>query len=205
MVFVYLFRSTLHHQKLTKNKILSSPVNRIKNFWFEIIKNGTKYIVGGVYPNQNNDVLKENIDDVLSDLAKQQWPCFIAGGINIDLTKCATNAETAEYVDILVTNNVMPLLVMPTCITSKSATLIDHVYYYEGLYAGEHISVKSGNFLEDITDHLHSYVLVTSNRHNMYRKLPVVRPFSQNNVNNVIRKLQSVDWSLVYNQSDVNV
>jgi hypothetical protein len=80
---------------------------------------------------------------------------------------------------MLLTNNFMPLLVMPTRITSNSATLIDHVYYYEGLNAREHISVKSGNFLEDITDHLPSYVLVISNRHNMYCKRLMVRLFSE--------------------------
>jgi hypothetical protein len=104
---------------------------------------------------------------------------------------------------MLVTNNLMPLLVMSTHITSNSATLIDHVYYYEGLNAREHISVKNGNFLEDITDHLPSYVLVTSNKYIIYCKRPMVRLFSQKNVNNFIRELRSADWSSVYNQSDV--
>jgi hypothetical protein len=84
---------------------------------------------------------------VSSDLAKQQWPCFTAGDIYTDLTKCATNAETAEYGDMLLTNNFMPLLVMPTHTTSNSATLMDHVYYYAVLDVREHISVKNCNFL----------------------------------------------------------
>jgi hypothetical protein len=67
---------------------LSSLVNRIENNWFGIIKNGTKYTVAGIYchPNQNIDVFKANLYDVLSDFAKQQ--CFIAGDVNIDLTIC---------------------------------------------------------------------------------------------------------------------
>ena len=46
---------------------------------------------------------------------------------------------------------------MPTRITHKSATLIDHIYYYEGLNKCDTISVESGNLLTDISDHLPNY------------------------------------------------
>jgi len=44
---------------------------------------------------------------------------------------------------------------MPTRVTSKSATLIDHIYYYEGLSTSSAYSVSS-NLLTDISDHIKS-------------------------------------------------
>ena len=50
----------------------------------------------------------------------------IAGDLNIDLCKCSVNNDVAAYVDNLVSNNFMPVILMPTRITARSATLIDH-------------------------------------------------------------------------------
>ena len=64
------------------------------------------------------------MDTVLGKLANQKYPCIIAGDINIDLVKCNDNCDTAEYVDTLLTNNFMPAIILPTRITSRTASLI---------------------------------------------------------------------------------
>jgi hypothetical protein len=70
------------------------------------------------------------MDIVLGTLANQKYPCIIAGDINIDLTKCNDNRDTAEYVDTLLTNNnFMPAIILPARITSRTASLIDHIFY----------------------------------------------------------------------------
>ena len=43
----------------------------------------------------------------------------------------ASSTDVAAYVDNLVSNNFMPVILMPTRITARSATLIDHMYYLE--------------------------------------------------------------------------
>ena len=83
---------------------------------------------------------------VLSNLTAQQLPGFVAGDRNIGLTKCITSTDTADSVEVLLTNNFMPVIVMPTRITSQSATLIDHIYYFEGAEAKDHVKIRSGNF-----------------------------------------------------------
>jgi hypothetical protein len=112
------------------NEILSASCNnnRVENIWIDITKNKKKYIIGGMYrhPNQSIDLFRNNMDAVLANIAAQHLPCIIAGDINIDLTKCDTSSDTADYVDMLLANAFVPLIVMPTRITSRSATLIDH-------------------------------------------------------------------------------
>jgi predicted metal-dependent TIM-barrel fold hydrolase len=71
------------------------------------------------------------MDDLLSKITMLKSSCIIADDINIDLTKCVVNRSNAEYVEMLLGNNFLPLLVMPTRVTSRSATLIDHIYFFE--------------------------------------------------------------------------
>jgi len=63
----------------------------------------------------------------------------------------------------LLMNNFLPVVCMPTRITSKSATIIDHIYYYEGRNCSKEFKFKisSGNLWSDLTDHLPNYFLTT--------------------------------------------
>jgi len=58
-------------------------------------------------------------------------PCIIAGDIKIDLCNYSVHNPTTEYINTLITNNFIPIIVMPTRITDRSAT-IDHIYSFEG-------------------------------------------------------------------------
>lgn len=141
----------------------------------------------------------------MADIVTRRLTCIIAGDMNIDLTKCETNCDTAEYIDMLLTNNFMPVLVMPTRITANSATLIDHIYYFDGVSDKNIVTVKSGNLLVDITDHLPGYVLILrkAKEHNADR--PMVRIFSPKNINEFVHRLRVTDWSPVTSETDVNI
>jgi hypothetical protein len=60
--------------------------------------------------------------------------------------------------------------IIPTCITRKSCTLIDRIYFYEGQH-NHAADVRCGNILCDISDHLLNYVLLIGNRDKTKTKL----------------------------------
>ena len=64
--------------------------------FFLIIKNKTKYIVGGIYrhPNQTIKEFCDILEPSLAKISKGKIPAFIAGDINIDLIKAETNKVT---------------------------------------------------------------------------------------------------------------
>jgi hypothetical protein len=68
--------------------------------------------------------------------------------MNIDLLKCITHAKSQEYIDTIFTQGCIPLNTKPIRITSRTATLIDHLYYnrYDK-------NTHSGIFVSDFTDH----------------------------------------------------
>ena len=59
-------------------------------------------------------------------------PCVFAGDINIDLLKYEINHDTTDFVNGLLVRNFLPTILMPTRTTDRTATIIDHIYYYEG-------------------------------------------------------------------------
>ena len=101
------------------------------------------------------------LDKVLTNVSSHNTPCLIAGDINVDLTKCKVNNHTAEYINNLLTHNFMPTILMPPRITSRSSTLIDHILYYsEGCNNKKGVNIQSGNFVNDLTDHLPSNTIL---------------------------------------------
>ena len=70
---------------------------------------------------------------------------------------------------------VFDVIAMPTRITSRSATLTDHIYYFAGSNNKRDLKPRSGNLLSEITDHLPNYVIVLNNNKHSVLERPLVR------------------------------
>ena len=116
-------------------------------------KGQSRYIVGGIYhhPGYKINTFTEKLNEVLIQIFNHKVPCFIAGDINIDLKRFLTHQDTKSYLDNLVLNNFMPVVLMPSRISDNSATLTDHIYYSGGSKCANDF-VKGGNLWCDITD-----------------------------------------------------
>ena len=74
------------------------------------------------------------------------------GDFNIDLIKYASENYTGEFYDLLCSHSFRPLILQPTRVTSKSATLIDNIFIND-------ISCSSlgGNVTSSISDHFFQF------------------------------------------------
>ena len=93
---------------------------------------------------------------------------------------------------------------MPTRIISKSATLIDHIYWYEGRGNMTNLTLKSGNLLNDLSYHLPNYMLLMNEKEHCASR-PLIRVFSQKNKKSFSNCLQTANWSLVLNENNANI
>jgi len=84
------------------------------------------------------------------------------GDINIDLAKFNSHTPTSNYLKNLLCYNALLTISMPTRITEQSATITDHIYYLPGHSSNSDLNVQSGNFWNDLTDHLPNFCLLTS-------------------------------------------
>ena len=161
-------------------------------------KNKT-FIIGSVYrhPNQSIDKFYEILDTNFDKLYKKTTPIIIMRDINIDFLKCETNAETSKYIENLIKMNFVPVSLLPTRITSKSSTLIDHVYVYEGKLKSNNIKIHCGNILTAITDHFGNYLLINNSLHNKYssNERSMVRLYSDQNKMSSSNELIKFDWN----------
>ena len=67
------------------------------------------------------------------------------------------------------------------------------------------MSVKSGNLLTDITDHLPNFIILTNHSKVRSKIWPKVRIFSEKNMSNFKHLLKNMTWDNVYTHSDVNI
>lgn len=98
---------------------------------------------------------------------------------------------------MLLSNNSVPFLVMPTRLTSRSTNLIDHNYLFEGQCKTDCMTVRSGSFLEDITDYLPDYAVITKEKINKHKSRPMKRTSSDQNVNECAHLLQTAKIGLL--------
>jgi Reverse transcriptase (RNA-dependent DNA polymerase) len=180
----------------------------IENLWFEVKKNKTKYIVGGIYrhPNQSIQKFSDMLEVTLSKISKGKTSCIIAGDMNIDFLQVETNKNVENYLNNLILNNFLPVLLLPTRITARSATVIDHIYYYQGRVSKQEFKLSSGNLYSDVSDHLPNFVFLAniSSRVNLNDR-PFIRLFTDANKKKFRDRLVTIDWlSILYCVNDVN-
>ena len=101
----------------------------------------------------------------------------------------------------------MPTVLLPTRVTSTSSTLIDHIYYYEGSNVKRNVAIKSGNLLNDLSDHLPNFTLIMQNNNPVtdYKRRPLIRIFSEKNKQKFAHEMASTDWNNLFKETDVNV
>ena len=117
---------------INKYKFARNDDGDVENIWLEVSKAAgkCKYIIGGIYthPNSNIDNFNSMLETTLCKIREKGTACIVAGDINIDLCKYSTHTSTTDYVNTLLAYNFLPVIVMPTRITTVSSTLIDHMY-----------------------------------------------------------------------------
>ena len=115
---------------------------------------GTKsnIIIGVIcrMPDSSVDVFDKRICDILNVVTKEKKMCYLVGDLNIDLLKHEEHRPSSDFVDILYANNMFPLIVKPTRVTDKSATLIDHIMTNNFDIYSRH---KQGILMSSISDH----------------------------------------------------
>ena len=108
-------------------------VHDTENIWLEIKSriNACAYIIGGIYRhlNQHEQHFITGLENTLNIISRQNKTFIIAGDMNIDLTKFNIDSKTKEYLQRLLANSCLPQITLPTRITTRTATLIDHIIY----------------------------------------------------------------------------
>ena len=107
-----------------------------------------KIIVGCIYrhPTCNLAAFTSEFETLLKEIS--QYEIYILGDFNIDFLKYSEYLLTEEYLNMLYSNNLLPLITKPTRLTHQTSTLDYHIY------TNSNLNVNAGISLVDISDHL---------------------------------------------------
>ena len=115
------------------------------------------------------------------------------GDMNIDLLKHHAHQQTGQYVDMLYSYDLLPIITKPTRITGHTATLIDHIYTntINGLF--------SGIVTVDISDHLPVFCVAGTSLKQQCEKL-FFKDYSNFNSDLYLHDIYAIDWNAVTGQ-----
>jgi hypothetical protein len=94
----------------------------------------SQIIVGCKRPPANLSDFTLELEGIIKNVSEKNQHIYIIGDINIDFLKYNDHPKTEEYLDMLYSNNLVPLITKPTRITNNTATLMYHIYTNAPIY-----------------------------------------------------------------------
>ena len=176
----------------------------IETLFIEVKTQTKNIIVGLVYRRPKSDALAfiNKLDEILQTLSTENKTIIITGDFNFDLFKLDSVGVMQDLVANFQSRNFFNVITKPTRVTSKSATLIDHIW------CNNIRELRScGIIYSQTSDH---FPIVSSFELSHTKKTEIespklVRNFSAVNVNKFIESLEDTTWDLVLNSSNPNV
>ena len=182
---------------------INSMNDIVESLFIEISIPGNKNIIIGIIyrpPSSNLNDFIIYLADLLRNPLFSNKDSFIMGDFNIDLLKHDNTHTSQEFLETFLSASFLPLISKPTRASNHSATLIDNIFCNTLPLPDSFI------VLSDMTDH---FPIMT--RHTLKHQInngyprPSRRRATHENIASLGASLDNVDWSCVYDSSDVNV
>lgn len=154
-------------------------------------------VIGVVYrpPNSDVEIFNDTLNELLTKVKNEKKYCCLMGDFNLNLLNHETHAGTCQFLDILYSNLMFPLITKPTRVSKESATLIDNIFFN----CHDDMKTCNGILCTDITDHFPVFAIfketsTASNINYVYK-----RDYSQSNIDKFMATLSSFNWNSVTN------
>ena len=117
----------------TRNDLKLYKSKELESIFIEIInKKDKNTIVGCIYkhPILTNDEFNNHfLSPMLEKVSFEHQEVFLMGDFNINLLNYESNQETADFLNNMQSNSLVPYITLPTRITPRSKTLIDNIFF----------------------------------------------------------------------------
>ena len=113
----------------------------------------------------------------------------------MDYLKIHAHSNTAKFLDINLTNDLLPSITKPTRITHRTCTLIDNIYVSNGIAN----NLNSMILTTDISDHLPCLAIIGTGRNKVVNSPCKItcRNLNERNIRRIKDALRFVDWNAV--------
>ena len=192
-----------NNQRFKERADLSVFDDSMESVFIEIDKSCCGFnkdvIIGVIYRPPNKDVksFNELMTTIIDKVNKEKKICYFMGDYNIDLLKHESHPQTSEFLDIMYSNNFIPVITRPTRKKDKSGTLIDNIFTNNLVEINHSIQ---GLFKREISDHLPIFMIHKRIKEKENTFYSMKRKFSLQNKNRFKDLMAQVDWTILYNQ-----
>ena len=181
--------------------------DQIESLFIEIAKSEVhcdkNIIIGVVYRPPGG--LIEDFNAVLSDMVdimkSENKIIYMAGDFNINLINADSHQPTSNFLDVLYSASIFPLINRPTRITSHSATLIDNIFCNEIV----NVTHQNGILIADITDHYPVFNINIRRNITMREKYIKRRLINNDTLALFHNKLENHNWQTMLETQDPQV
>ena len=186
-----------------KNDFCSSISNVLESVTLEIVlENDKNVIISCIYrtPGTDVDTFTDYIERLLKSI-KNGKSIYLCGDINIDLLRYNNHQVTKEFIDLLFSYGLYPIISKPTRVTSLTATVIDNIF------TNNVFNICTCSILcNDISDHLLIYCTAKQKGvcEKQNHRFSYTRVYNEKNVSNFKEALENNNWDRVYASDDVD-
>ena len=154
---------------------------------------------------QNCKFYIDFMENLLNKIKQESERTILGGDFNLNLIKYAQKTEVYQFLEIVLSNNFMPQITLPTRVARKSVTLtlIDNILLNDYEY-----KCISGNITSFISDHLRQFLIFENFKENNITKndnQTAFRDFQNFIINAFERDLSAIDWSLTTENIDTDL
>ena len=165
----------------------------IECIFARIMYNEFSCVIGAIYrpPNSNITMFNEKLNDILSQVSHMS--CYIIGDYNIDLLKHGSHLQTEQFLDIMYSNSLIPMIYKPTRETSTTATLIDNIF--TNSYSVDNLLLQ-GLLIADISDH-HAIFHIQDKYIHENDQFQLISLCNERRINEYKDSICNIDWSIL--------
>ena len=178
----------------------------VESVFLDLKFNNKILTVGSIYRHPNGTVshFNEALNQCIKNINNNNM-LLIGGDINIDLLK--TNIPmTQNYLDTMLSHNLIPSITIPTRFTERSTTLIDHIFIRLPRTKINNL-VTSGNLITDISDHLSNFAIIDIDI-KLTKERPLIRLYTKQKIElfkrNIASELSDIT-TIIKLQNNTNV
>ena len=190
------------------NAVLRTDLNILNNnieaLFIELSKKETNLskdnIIGIIYrpPASSMDDFYEKLSDILCKIKVEDKLLHLMGDFNINILECDNNRPTANFIDLMYSNSLFPLITKPTRVAQNSISLIDNIYCNDI----EALEKLNGILFTDISDHFPVFSVNYNNTTKNFEHVYKSRIYSTKNINIFKNRLQVCDWNYIIENTD---
>ena len=159
-----------------------------------------RILVGTIYrpPNTSVERFMESLSPILDIIKNEKKISYIMGDFNINLMNVDCHIQSSEFLEMMFSYNLLPLIYKPTRITNSSATLIDNIF---ATYKPNSTGLQ-GICCTDVSDHFPIFYIDQTTTPTRPSEFIYKRQYTPTNLRKFNRLLSETDWHDVYENDD---